>query len=131
VSEATETADPSSLLSTYRNLVALRTAYPSLATSPVTILDSSDPHVIASIRAGGADRLLVIQNLGTDSAANVSFTARQGPMCSRLTGTAEYPPSLAGTRVSAPQVSSTGGFAGYVPVASLPGRSTEVIAFSP
>jgi alpha-amylase len=125
---ASESAAPGSLLSAYRALIALRRAHADLfAGGSITPVEASDPHVLATIRSNGAERLLVLQNLSPDAAAaGVSLTLRAGPLCG--TGaTPLYASTGPGPAVAAPAITSAGGLAGYVPLASLPPRSTFVI----
>jgi alpha-amylase len=128
---ATEETDPASMRSTYRDLIALRDEHPSLATSPVIALDSSVPHVAASLRVGGGDRLLVLQNLAVEAAAGVSLRAEAGSLCGTGSASVVYPPSMTGATVTPPIVRPDGGVDAYVPLATNPGRSTVVIALSP
>ncbi len=128
---ATEAGDPASLLSTYRALIDLRNANPALASSAFVAVDASDPHVATSLRVGGGERLLVIQNLATDAAPGVALTLRSGPLCGPLHAAIVYPEADAATPVADPSVTATGGLAGYVPLPTIPGRGTVVISLSP
>lgn len=130
---AAEAGDPTSFLSTYRDLIRLRTAHPALATAPVLALEASSPRVAASLRVEkNGERLIVIQNLGTDAAPDVSLGLRNGPFCAPLTkASAIYPAALAATAIPAPVVDGSGGFSDYRPLATIPGRSTTVISLSP
>jgi Glycosidases len=130
---ATERADPTSLLSTYRDLIALRAAHPALATAPVLPVEASNRHVAASLRIErDGERLLVLQNLGPDPATDVSLSLRAGPLCTPVAGaTALYPGSLAATALPAPTVNAAGGFDAYRPLATLASRSTIVLSLNP
>jgi glycosidase len=130
---AAEDGDPASLLSTYRDLIRLRSAHPALATAPVLALEASSPRVAATLRAEkDGERLVVIQNLGTDAATGVSLGLGSGPLCSPVTkASVIYPASLATTSIPAPDIDGSGGFRDYRPMATIPGRSTTVIALSP
>jgi alpha-amylase len=64
---AMETSDPVSLLSHYRRLIHLRHATPALMKGTLAVLSptkSSTP-VLAFVREGAGERLLVLHNLGT------------------------------------------------------------------
>jgi alpha-amylase len=64
---ATETSDPNSILSHYRRLIRLRHATPALMKGTLTVLSpakSSTP-VLAFVREGAGERVLVLHNLGT------------------------------------------------------------------
>jgi glycosidase len=128
---ASESADPSSVLATYRDFIAIRTQHPALATGAFLPVEASSRRVAASVRSDGADRLLVVQNLSTDPQDGVELNLRSGPLCGTpvaqvLYATDDVPPSVA-----APVITSNGGFSGYVPVDELPGRATLVIRLSP
>ncbi|MEA2673246.1 MAG: alpha-amylase [Chloroflexota bacterium] len=130
---ASERADPASLLSTYRDLVRLRAAHPTLATAPVLAVTASDSHVAVSLRVeSNGERLLVLQNLGQDPASDVSLSLASGPLCGRVaTVSALYPASLASSAIAAPTINASGGFDAYRPLATLPPRSTIVLSLNP
>ena len=74
----------------------------------------------------------MIQNLGTETARDVAFSLRNGPFCAAVTAAEPiYPASLATTAIPAPHIDTSGGFADYRPLATIPGRSTSVISLSP
>jgi alpha-amylase len=123
---ATESADPTSLLNTYRALIALRNANPALADGSFTPVRTSDSHVVASVRSDGSERLLVVQNIGPDPVASVSLSLTAGPLCG--SGATLVYASAPGLTVAPPTITSTGGLADYVPAPSLAGRSTLVIS---
>jgi alpha-glucosidase len=57
---ATERADPGSVLSTYRRLLALRQALPVLRTGTLRLVEAGDPEVVAWWREDGAARAIVV-----------------------------------------------------------------------
>jgi alpha-amylase len=63
---AAETADPGSLLAHYRRWIRLRHSSPALEKGTVTVLSPtrSGSPVLAFLREGGGERLLVLHNLG-------------------------------------------------------------------
>ncbi len=61
---ADQSGDPSSLLSLYRTLLALRAASPALSGGSLHLVDSEADEVLAYERSDGEDRLLVVANLG-------------------------------------------------------------------
>jgi glycosidase len=129
---ATEAAEPGSLLMTYADLVHLRRDHPTLATAPVVPLTSSNPRIAASLRPGeaGVSALLVIQNLGADDATGVALSIESASLCGTLRARVAYPAALAGD-APAPVVTPDRGLDGYVPLATIPGGSTVVIALTP
>jgi glycosidase len=64
---AAQLDDPGSLLSRYRDLVRLRRASPALRGGGTEVL-RADGAVLALVRAGGGERLLVVHNLGGTAA---------------------------------------------------------------
>lgn len=58
---AAQAGDPTSLLSFYRTLLALRRAEPALAVGGLELVEA-EPDVLAYLRRSGADRLLVVLN---------------------------------------------------------------------
>jgi alpha-amylase len=124
---ATESADPSSLLSTYRDLIRLRATHPGLAQGDWTAVDSPIRAVNAYLRQVDGESVLVVANLGEVPIDRPALTLARGPLCG--TPTAE---ALLGTSaVHPPAITSTGGFEGYVPVDRLDARQTVVIKLAP
>ncbi|HUP54574.1 MAG TPA: alpha-amylase family glycosyl hydrolase [Methylomirabilota bacterium] len=112
---ATETADPDSLLSTYRDLVSLRTAHPALASGEWIPVDAAAPEVVAYLRHVPRESVLVVANVGAASVSSPVLSLEDGPLCGSLTARA-----LHGTGdAAAPVVGASGGFERYVPVPRL------------
>ena len=59
-----EARDPGSLLAHYRRLIGWRNALPALASNAIAPFDAGSPAVEGYVRGEGADRLLVLVNLG-------------------------------------------------------------------
>jgi alpha-amylase len=127
VNVTTESADPGSLLATYRTLAHLRAAHPALAHGDWTPLDASAPSVIASVRQADGETVLVLSNLADASANDVALSLGSGPLCDAPAAEALLGPA----EVEAPAVTATGGLEGYVPVARLGPRETTVIRLAP
>ena len=122
VNVATESADPASLLSHYRDLIHLRAAHPALATGTWTAIQSDAPNVVAALRVDPAETVVVLSNIGM-TAATPTLSLASGSLCGAPSASL-----LLGTGpVAAPTISAAGGFAGYQPVASIPARSSVVI----
>ena len=133
-SVAAESADPASLLSTYRDLIRLRSNHPSLAGGATLPLTSSDPAVVGWLRTAAGDRAAgdraaVIANVADRPVAAPRLDLDGSPLCSggaRLvyqTGSASP-----GTVVATPpSVELGGGFHGWTPLTELPARSVTII----
>jgi alpha-amylase len=126
VNVATETGDPGSLLSHYRDLIRLRAAHPALATGAWTAVDTDAPGVVASLRTSPTETALVLTNVGT-TAAIPTLTLAAGPLC----GTPAADEVFGTADIATPSISATGGFNGYRPVDALPLRSSVVIVLGP
>ncbi|MBK7905804.1 MAG: alpha-glucosidase C-terminal domain-containing protein [Gemmatimonadetes bacterium] len=74
VSLESQRGQPDSLLATYQRLLALRRAHPALVSGDQEIVETDHASVFAFRRSAGADRLVVVVNLG-DAAAEVRVTA--------------------------------------------------------
>ncbi|MEP6639893.1 MAG: alpha-amylase family glycosyl hydrolase, partial [Chloroflexota bacterium] len=119
---ATETADPGSLLSHYRDLIHLRAAHPALATGTWTDVTTDNAGVVASLRVSPTETAVVLTNVGSTPAAPALDLAA-GPLCGGPTATVALGPASA----IAPTVTAAGGFAGWRPVDAIPARSSVVI----
>jgi glycosidase len=64
---ASESADPASLLSRYRDLIRVRQASPALRSGDLGVVRSA-PGVLAYLRRGGGETVLVVHNLGPSDA---------------------------------------------------------------
>jgi alpha-amylase len=108
---ATESADPGSILSRYRDLIALRAAHPVLATGDLVTVEPTDDAVLAFLRTSPDETILVISNIGDQ------------PIASAELGSV--------AKVTAPDVTAAGGFEAYRPVAELGPRETVMIRLGP
>ena len=82
---AAEAADPASMLTLHRRLLALRRAHPALALGEVTVL-AMEGDVLAYERRHGDDHLLVALNLGHEAAAATLPAGDWAPLLSTLAG---------------------------------------------
>ena len=60
----TQTGDPDSLLSRYRDLIHLRAAHPALAGTETVVLSTVDDPYLAQLRSDGEGIALVVTNFG-------------------------------------------------------------------
>jgi glycosidase len=127
---AAESADPSSLLSTYRQLIRMRGLHPALVDGATAPLESSDPKVVGFIRVGAPKRFAILANVSTSAVAAPSFSLGGGadgcPGGARViyrTGVAD----AGSTTVPDPVVDALGGFRDWVPFDSLPARSLTIV----
>jgi len=120
---ATESADPASILSTYRDLIRLRADHPALTGGDVTPLDSDAPAVLGLLRSSPAETLAVISNLSDAPVAGPSLSLDAGSLCGQPTVEVVAGPATA----AAPQVTASGGFDAWRPLERLGPRETVVL----
>jgi glycosidase len=123
---ASQLDDPDSLLSLYRRLVQERTATTALRWGETVPVASSDPAVFAYLRSHGAEQVLVVLNLSSDAVVGPTLDLPTGP----LLGMRGVEP-VVGLPAHAPEVSASGGFAGYRPVEAIPPFGFLVLRATP
>jgi len=123
---STESVDPGSLLSRYRELIRLRAAHPAIATGSWTPIDVDSPGVVAALRRNPTETALVLTNV-SNAAASPTLNLATGPLC----GTPTADVLLGDGPAAAPIVTPAGGFGGYRPIAAIPARSSVVIVLRP
>ncbi len=125
---ATETADPSSLLSTYRSLIRLHDEQAPLHAGSTVPVTAAGP-VVAWLRVTAQDAQLVVANISNAPSSDYTLSLDAGPLCSPGGSVAVLAAVGAATttEASAPQRTATGGFAGYRPLATLPAHAGVVI----
>ena len=123
VNVADESADPTSLLSTYRDLIRLRAANPALAHGDWTPLDSPDRAIDAYLRQADGETVVVVANLGATEATAPTLSLDEGSLCGAPTAA----PLLGTGAVRAPLIDAGGGFSDYVPLDRLgPGQVVAI-----
>jgi len=80
-----QSADPDSLLSWYRELIALRNAHPVLATAPYLSFTSNCNTLYATLRTDGADTLLTLMNIGGKEQKNCKISIEKSPLAGDYT----------------------------------------------
>lgn len=125
---AAESADPGSLLSSYRELIRLRVAHPALAVGDAVAVDGGSDAVAATLRSAPSETLLVVANLSDVAVNDYRLSLDAGTLCGAPAASVV---GVADGAVASPQVTVAGGFADYQPLAMLPPRSVTVIALQP
>ncbi len=127
----TQRAEPDSLYSTYRDLLAMRAGEPALRSGALWPVRANDPSVVAFLRAtpdptSGA--VLVVANLADTAVPSFALTADEGPLCGAPTTEVLRGPEA----VAPPSVSASGGFDDYVPLADgLGAREVLIVRLRP
>ena len=131
VNVADESADPASLLSLYRTMIALRLAHPALNRGSTTVAQSSSQAVLATIRQTPDETLLVLANLGATAVAGETVSLAAGHLCGTPSPRLILGGTGSATSVAAPRITAAGGLSAYQPLASLPAQSVTVISLTP
>ena len=129
---AGETSDPTSLLSTYRDLVALRDAHPALVRGMTRVVKSDAHPVFAWLRTAPDESLLAVLNVGSATVTDYSLSLASGPLCGPLS--ASVVASVGGgasATIASPSTNAAGGFDGWRPLPALPPRSATLIRLAP
>jgi len=116
--------DPASLLDLYRRLIHLRLDHSALGTGDYMALRASSPTVAAYLRRDGDRAVLVVANVGTTSAMNVTLTTPDAALRpGRNTATRILQPGVASKLV----IAADGRIRGYVPVADIAPLETWIV----
>lgn len=75
VNAAKQASDPESLLSFYRDLIALRAEHPALRSNDVTLLNTGSSPIFAALRRQADDMILVLINLGGKTVSEYDLRA--------------------------------------------------------
>jgi glycosidase len=106
--------DPGSLLSTYRELIALRDAHPSLRYGDLLPVETGTSLVYSFLRTVGEDHVLVIANLSRVPSTGHSLDLAAGPFEDSVSVR-----TVVGREATAPEIGPAGGFSGYRPIAEI------------
>ncbi|MEP7356212.1 MAG: alpha-amylase family glycosyl hydrolase [Anaerolineales bacterium] len=124
---ADETADPNSLLSTYRALVGARNQHAALRVGDQYLPTADQDTVFASLRVSQGEAVLVIINMGPAAVSGLHLTLAAGP----LSGSYRAAPIVGGGPVADLAANSQGGFESYAPVEELPAYGTIIVQLQP
>jgi glycosidase len=130
INVASESADPGSLLSHYRDLIRLRADHPALAEGTFVPVASDVPSVVAALRSSQTETALVLTNVSA-TAATPALSLAAGPLCGTPKADLVLGSGSGSGSGVAPVVSPAGGFAGYRPLTAIPPRSSAVIVLQP
>ncbi len=127
VNVAGESADPDSLLSTYRALISLRADHPALSHGDWSLIEASIPSVNAYLRQADGETIAVAVNLADDPVSDPALTLEVGALC----GSPAASSLLGPADVHEATITASGGFDAWVPVDTLGPREVVVIELAP
>jgi glycosidase len=125
---AAQSQDPDSLLSTYRELIHLRTNHPALLAGEYSPVDSKDEHVLAFLRSSPEENVLVVINLGGESASDYDLTLEEGALLGNYQAILLYGGEAELLQLAA---NAAGGFDSYQPAPEIPASGTIIIQLQP
>ena len=102
VNVAAETGDAGSLLSTYRDVIALRTANAALGAGATTVVDGGADPVIGWLGSTAGQTLLTVVNMSDQPVDAYGLTLGTGPLCGARDGPPARGPSAAIPRGRSP-----------------------------
>ncbi len=113
VNVAAEDKDPISLLNHYRTLIALRKAHPALRTGSLTLLETNNPAVFASLRMEGDENILIVINLSGEKVTEYALASQSNHL---IDGMYQLQ-TLLGEGVASNKIAVDGNkFEGYSPI---------------
>lgn len=132
-SVAVQTADPDSLLSTYRDLIRLRNEHEALRQGNFIDVRSSSSRLFAFLRQTDDETILVIFNFNDDPVVDYRLNLDEGNFDTVTETTLLYAFDTSGVveiqgDLQAPTLNESGGFSDYTPLTSLPPRSVAILA---
>jgi len=117
VNVATQTNDPNSLLSLYRNLIAIRKQHSALRTGKIILLDTGNSGVFANIRTDGNESFLVLANLKNEPIRNYGLALKNSGLAE---GTYSLAPLYGSGNFASLQINADGTSSTYQPLAEIP-----------
>lgn len=120
---ATQTADPNSLLSLYRDLIQLRNNHVALRIGDYVMLRSDNFSVMPFLRFTQDETLLVMLNLSQKPVSRFSLSLAQGP----LKGSYRAYPVYGEGNLKGVSANASGGIDKYQPIAEIPANGLVII----
>lgn len=126
---ASETDDPNSLLSLYRDLIHLRNEHAALRTGETLVVDAGTQRLYALLRYNEQEAFLILVNVHPKPLTPdlYSLTLESGPFTGVVNAILVF--GLAGP--AAPQINANGGFDSYIPFPEIPAQSIAIIQLTP
>jgi glycosidase len=122
---AAQTGDAESLLSYYRDLIAIRNDHAALRAGDTYVIETGGRALYAVLRVSKAETVLVLVNLSKGEVSDYGLTLAEGP----LNGTYEAVSIRGEGPFENPALNGQGGFESYKPVPALAPFSAYIIQF--
>ena len=119
-----ESADPDSILSLYRQLIALRNQHAALRVGEFVEVQAGNPAVFAMLRVSKDEAVLIVVNLSKDAVSDYGLSVKASPV---KPGEYRAVPMLGDGETSTLAINAQGGFEKYQPLPALPAQSYLVL----
>jgi glycosidase len=120
----TESADPDSILSLYKQLIALRSQHAALRVGNYVEVQTDHSEVFAMLRVSQEEAALIVVNLGENAVSDYGLTVTKSNLPS---GEYRAVPMLGQADPSTLTVNAQGGFEKFQPLPTLPAQSYLVL----
>ena len=129
VNVAAQTGDPDSLLSTYRDLIAVRAASPILQQGGASVVDTGADEVASWLRTSADGTLLAVVNASDEPVSEYALSLDAGPLCGDMVATILAEVGDDGAATAGPLTATAdGGLDGWVPFPALPPQSGYLLS---
>jgi len=112
----TQSADPNSLLSFYRELIRIRNNHAALRVGDLQLINTGNRSVFASLRISREETVLILINMSSSPVNDCTLNLESSP----LSGSYTVTPLLGYGEYASLQLNEQGGFTGYLPIAEIP-----------
>jgi len=124
----TESAEPQSLLTLYRNLIQVRNTHYALRTGQYIQVDTNNSSLYAALRVAEKESILILVNLSKDPLTNPRLFWAQSP----LSGSYNMTPLLVDGKLASPKfttlkVGAQGAGADYQPLPEIPANASLIL----
>ncbi|HWQ47089.1 MAG TPA: alpha-amylase family glycosyl hydrolase, partial [Longilinea sp.] len=123
INVAAQTDDASSLLSHYRQIIALRNQYSALRTGEYYSVETGNRRVYAVLRIDGDQAILILINLANSESTDYALSLES----SSLRGEYQLTPLLGDGEFTNLICGEQGEITGYIPLANLPANGNYII----
>lgn len=128
VNVASQTNDPNSLLSFYRDLISIRKQKPALRTGKIIVLDTGNSGIYASLRTDGNESFLVLANLKNEPIKDYGLVLKSSDFAE---GTYLLAPLYGSGDFRPVQINAGGIFSAYRPLTEIPPYSMYILQVNP
>ena len=119
-----ESADPDSILSLYKRLIALRNQHAALRVGEFVEVQATHPSVFAMLRVSKEEAALIVVNLSKDAVSDYGLSAKASAV---KPGEYRAVPMLGDGETSTLGINAQGGFEKYQPLPALPAQAYLVL----